>query len=45
VKYSIDIAANLFPPCEGGNGPTKSMPHLCNGQVGGMSCTASKGFD
>jgi hypothetical protein len=45
VKYSIATTTNLFLPYEGGNGPTRSMPHLCNGQVGGMSCTVAEGFD
>ena len=31
VKYSIATTMNLFPPCEGGSGLTRSMPHLCNG--------------
>jgi len=45
VKYSMATTANLFPPCDGGSGPTRSMPHLCRGQVGGMSCTTAKDFD
>ena len=45
LKYSIATTVNLFPPCDGGSGPTRSMPHICNGQVGGMSCTTTKGFD
>jgi len=44
VKYSIATTTNLFP-YEGGRGPTRSMPHICNGQVGGMSCTTAEGFD
>jgi len=44
VKYSIATTANLFPPCEGGRGPTRSIPHLCNGQVGDMSCVAAEGL-
>ena len=32
VKYSIATTASLFPPCDGGNGPTRSMPHLCRKQ-------------
>ena len=45
VKYSIATTANLFPPCDGGNGPTRSMPHVSRGRVGGMSCMAVEGFD
>ena len=45
VKYSITTTANLFPPCQGGSGLTRFMPHLCNGQVGGMSRTTAEGFD
>lgn len=36
IKYSIAMTANLLPHCDGGRGPTKSMPYLCNGQVGEM---------
>ena len=45
MKYSMATTTNLFPPCDGGSGPTRSMPHLCWSQVGGMSCTAAEGFD
>jgi hypothetical protein len=45
VKYSMATTVNLFPPCDGGSSPTRSMPHLCKGHVGGMSCTTSEGFD
>ena len=45
VKYFMATTMNLFPPCDGGSGPTRSMPHLCKGQVGGMSCTTAEGFD
>ena len=45
VKNSMATTANLFPPCSGGNGPTRSIPHLWRGQVGGMSCTMAEGFD
>jgi hypothetical protein len=45
VKYSTATTTNLFPPCEGGSGPTRSIPHLCNDQVGGMSCVSTKGLD
>ena len=46
VKYSIATTMNLFPPpCEGGSGPMRSMPHLCNGQVDRMGCTTAEGFD
>jgi hypothetical protein len=45
VKYSTATTTNLFPLCEGGNGPTRSIPHLCNGQIGGMSCVSTEGLD
>ena len=32
-------------PCDGGSGPMRFMPHLCSGQVGGMSCTMAEGLD
>ena len=28
VNYSMATTANLFPHCDGGSGPTRSMPHL-----------------
>ena len=37
AKYSTATTANLFPPWDGGNGPTRSIPHLCSGHVGGIS--------
>jgi hypothetical protein len=45
VKYSTTTMANLFPPCECGNGPTRSIPHLYNGRVGGMSFVFGEGLD
>jgi hypothetical protein len=45
VKYSTETITNSFPPCEGGNGLTRSIPHLCSGQVGGMSCVSAEGLD
>jgi hypothetical protein len=44
VKYSIATIANLFPPCEGGKGPTRSMPHLWSGHIGGISCYSTEKF-
>ena len=44
VKYSIATTANLFPPYEGGKGPIRSIPHLCNGQVGDISYVAAEGL-
>jgi hypothetical protein len=41
VKYSIATTTNLLPPCEGGSGLIRSIPHLCYGHVGGMSYTAT----
>ena len=45
VKYSMATTANLFPPCDGGSDPTRSIPHLCRGQVGGISCMLANGLD
>jgi hypothetical protein len=44
VKYSTATTANLFPPCEGGRGPTRLMPHLWSGHIGGISCIFAKCF-
>ena len=44
VKYLIATMANLLPPSEDVHGPTRSMPHLFNGHVGGMSYVSDTGF-
>jgi hypothetical protein len=44
VKYSTAMTMNLFLPCKGGRGPTRSMPHLWSGHVGGISCITAEGF-
>jgi hypothetical protein len=44
VKYSIATTANLFPPCGGESGSTRSMPHLCSGHEGRISCTTTEGL-
>jgi hypothetical protein len=33
-KYSTATTTYFKFPCVGGNGPNKSRPHLCSGQVG-----------
>jgi hypothetical protein len=33
-KYSTATTTYFRFPCAGGSGPSKSRPHLCNGQVG-----------
>src|SRR5690348_13051830 len=33
-KYSTVTTTYFRFPCAGGSGPSKSRPHLCNGQVG-----------
>ena len=37
-KYSTATTTYLKFPWAGGNGPNNSRPHLCNGQMGCMSC-------
>jgi hypothetical protein len=44
VKYSTATTLNLFPPCEGGRGATRSMPHLWSGHIGGISCISAESF-
>jgi hypothetical protein len=41
-KYSTATATYLRFPWAGGSGPSKSSPHLCNGQVG-CNCVRDEG--
>ena len=45
VKYSMATTANLFPPWAVGIGPTRSIPHLCNGHDAEMSWVCAEGPD
>jgi hypothetical protein len=42
-NYSTATTTYFKLPCAGGSGPNKSRPHLCNGQVGCISCVRDKG--
>jgi hypothetical protein len=42
-KYSIATTTYFKLPCAGGSGPNKSRPHLCNDQVGCISCVRDEG--
>jgi hypothetical protein len=42
-KYSTATTTYFKLPYAGGSGPNKSRPHLCNGQVGCISCVRDEG--
>jgi hypothetical protein len=42
-KYYTGTTTYFKLPCAGGSGPSKSRPHLCSAQVGGISLVKDEG--